>query len=165
MNFFKKSIVIRVLLLSLFATLSLAAVMVWLGLNVQKVYLGKADQKIRDDIQVVEKSYNDRISTTRKTLSMALEFISSNQITMAALMSSDRELLKVQYLKAFEEQLGPLYGASVLQFHTTNNHTFFRFQKPDDFGDDLSAFRKSVVQANSTKQAQSGIEAGIYELA
>lgn len=52
-------------------------------------------------------------------------------------------------------------GISQLQFHTTNAHSFLRVHQPEKFDDDLSSFRKTVVDANENKQTIEGLEEGV----
>ena len=45
-------------------------------------------------------------------------------------------------------------------FHLPNSHSFLRMHKVEKFGDDLSAIRYSVVQANKSKKIIRGFEEG-----
>ena len=47
-----------------------------------------------------------------------------------------------------------------VHIHTADSKSYLRNWKTDKFGDDLSAFRKSVVSVNNTKQAANGFEIG-----
>ena len=65
----------------------------------------------------------------------------------------------------------PLYASlknnvdlNVFHFHLPPATSFLRLQKPAKFGDDLSGFRKTVVQANEAQQAVMGIEKGVAGL-
>jgi methyl-accepting chemotaxis protein len=49
---------------------------------------------------------------------------------------------------------------NVFHFHLPPATSFLRLQKPQKFGDDLSSFRKTVVQVNKTLQPAVGLEAG-----
>mgnify|MGYP002713188863 CR=1 FL=1 len=53
---------------------------------------------------------------------------------------------------------------SIMHFHTTDNHSFLRLHKPQKYGDSLSQIRPIVVETNSKKRFQSGIEVGKYGL-
>jgi len=61
----------------------------------------------------------------------------------------------------------PLYAGlqkiidlNVFHFHLPPATSFLRLQKPEKFGDDLSSFRKSVVQVNQNQKDVVGIEVG-----
>ncbi len=61
----------------------------------------------------------------------------------------------------------PLYAGlkkiidlNVFHFHLPPATSFLRVQKPEKYGDDLSGFRKSIVQVNQTQKDVVGIEVG-----
>ncbi|TKB10780.1 methyl-accepting chemotaxis protein [Desulforhopalus sp. IMCC35007] len=63
--------------------------------------------------------------------------------------------------------MGPLFVSlqkiidlNVFHFHLPPATSFLRLQKPEKFGDDLSSFRKTVVQVNQTLQPAVGLEVG-----
>ena len=70
--------------------------------------------------------------------------------------------------KALYETLLPLYrelrhhGIPYLHFHTSDSRSFLRFDHPDHYGDDLSAFRRSVVRANRELKTVRVFEAGRF---
>jgi len=49
---------------------------------------------------------------------------------------------------------------NVFHFHLPPAISFLRLQKPQKFGDDLSSFRKTVVQVNIKEEAAVGLEVG-----
>jgi len=62
------------------------------------------------------------------------------------------------------EGLKKIIDLNVFHFHLPPATSFLRLQKPDKFGDDLSSFRKTVVEVNTTQQDAVGIEAGVAGL-
>jgi len=72
----------------------------------------------------------------------------------------DREGMLNAMLPAFKS-MKERYGVKQFQFHTPDGHSFLRLHKPKKFGDDLSGFRKTVVQANSQKKPVRGLEKGV----
>lgn len=52
-------------------------------------------------------------------------------------------------------------GLEQLQFHLAPATSFLRVNAPDKFGDDLSGFRQTVVEANKARKQVVGIEAGV----
>ncbi|RYD01851.1 hypothetical protein N752_27990 [Desulforamulus aquiferis] len=52
-------------------------------------------------------------------------------------------------------------GISQLQFHIPPATAFYRAHKPDNYGDDLSSFRKTVVECNDKKRVVQGLEQGV----
>jgi len=72
---------------------------------------------------------------------------------------------------ALAERLVPLFGylkseyaVRQFQFHTPPATSFLRVHKPQKFGDDLSSFRKTVVETNKTLKPISGLEKGVAGL-
>ncbi len=59
------------------------------------------------------------------------------------------------------EGLKKIIDLNVFHFHLPPATSFLRLQKPEKFGDDLSGFRKTVVQVNANQQDAVGIEAGV----
>lgn len=52
-------------------------------------------------------------------------------------------------------------GLEQMQFHLAPATSFLRVNAPDKFGDDLSGFRQTVVEANKSLKPIIGIEAGV----
>ncbi len=56
------------------------------------------------------------------------------------------------------------YGVRQFQFHIPPATSFLRVHKPKKFGDDLSGFRKTVLETNATKKSIWGLERGVAGL-
>lgn len=80
-----------------------------------------------------------------------------------AFAKSDRETLKSMLVPTFS-LLKKQYGVRQFQFHKPPAYSFLRVHKPSKFGDDLSSFRKTVVQTNASKRPIGGIEKGVAGL-
>ena len=52
------------------------------------------------------------------------------------------------------------YDVRQFQFHLPPATSFLRVHKPEKFGDDLSGFRNTVLEVNSSKKTLNGLEAG-----
>lgn len=52
-------------------------------------------------------------------------------------------------------------GITQLQFHLPNATSFYRAHDPENFGDDLSSFRHTVVDANDNQESIEGLEEGV----
>ncbi|MBK1723662.1 methyl-accepting chemotaxis protein [Thiocystis violacea] len=77
--------------------------------------------------------------------------------------ASDRDWLQAQLLPPFKV-LAADYGAVQFQFHTPPATSFLRLHKVEQYGDDLSGFRHSVVDTNTKLTAQRGLESGVAGL-
>lgn len=56
------------------------------------------------------------------------------------------------------------FHARQFQYHTPPATSFLRVHKPKKFGDDLSSFRKTVVETNNNKKNVMGLEKGVAGL-
>jgi len=72
---------------------------------------------------------------------------------------------------ALAERLVPLFGylkseyaVRQFQFHTPPATSFLRVHKPQKFGDDLSSFRRTVIETNKALKPISGLEKGVAGL-
>jgi len=86
-------------------------------------------------------------------------------------MPSVQDNLMFQSRDDLQAVAAPLYAGlkkiidlNVFHFHLEPATSFLRLQKPEKFGDDLSGFRKTVVQVNKTHQDAVGIEKGVAGL-
>lgn len=80
-----------------------------------------------------------------------------------AFAAGDRGALTTWLSPAFQRLKG---SASVgqLQFHLPPATSFLRIHKPEKYGDDLSSFRKTVVEANQHHRVITGLERGVAGL-
>ncbi len=76
-----------------------------------------------------------------------------------AMADGDRAALMNLFAAGFAN-LKASYGIDQFQFHTAPAISFFRVHLPAKFGDDLSGFRKTVVEANASHRPVSGLEGG-----
>ncbi len=105
----------------------------------------------------------DRINSEKRlALALATELVEQPQLQQL-LKNGDRDALQRELQGAFK-RLGAEYGLRQLQFHTPPATSWLRVHKPEKFGDDLSAFRQTVVDANSTRQPVGGVEQGVAGL-
>ncbi|SOD90733.1 cache domain-containing protein [Caenispirillum bisanense] len=125
---------------------------------------------------------NDIISTTlQRQLDQAYEKMaaaiaaeSSRAASMSAVVAAlppareafaagDRDRLTALFADGFAA-LKSDWAVEQFQFHTPPATSFLRLHKPEKFGDDLSGFRATVVQANRGRQTVTGLESGVAGL-
>ena len=87
--------------------------------------------------------------------------LAKNRLIQKALKEKDRELA----YKVLKDYVADLKNNSKfknikIHIHTKDNHSFLREWKPSKFGDDLSSFRKTVVQVNRLKKPITSFEIG-----
>jgi len=81
----------------------------------------------------------------------------------AEFAAGDREALAQRTVPLFN-QLKKEFAVRQFQFHTPPATSFLRVHKPEKYGDDLSSFRKTVVQTNQALKPISGLEKGVAGL-
>ena len=81
----------------------------------------------------------------------------------AAFAARDRARLLAIYREGFVV-MKKEHGVRQFQFHLPPATSFVRIHKPQKFDDDLSSFRKTVVQVNNTKKPIVGLEKGVAGL-
>ncbi|MBI9073264.1 MAG: HAMP domain-containing protein [Melioribacteraceae bacterium] len=91
-----------------------------------------------------------------------LEVLLHDEKLLTLFEERKRDELSNYLLSLFTNTLKPKYKIAQVHFHTEDNHSFLRLHQPSKFGDNLSAFRKTVVRANTEKKIIQGIEVGKY---
>ena len=97
------------------------------------------------------------------TGNMLLDSVLADEAIVQAFVTRDREqLLKVSapYWNMMHEK----YNIEQFHFHTLNAFSFLRVQKPGSYGDSLSSFRATVVEANRQRVRIAGLEVGVSDL-
>lgn len=124
-------------------------------------YLSLRAAMVKDaatDMQSMSDIINDRLKEKLDDISLTVKSIAEDQETAGMLAAGDRDGLINKY-KAYYESVKDS-GVVQFQFHTPPATSFLRLHKTSKFGDDLSAFRGTVVQANSTLKPVIGLEVG-----
>ncbi len=89
--------------------------------------------------------------------------VAANPDVQQAMAAGDRERLAAIAVPMFKV-MKQHYNVRQFQFHTPPATSFLRAHKPEKFGDDLSAFRQTVLIANREKRPVYGIERGVAGL-
>jgi len=124
--------------------------------------------------EAVTQSTNSQLSELFNNMELQLKEQANRAEAMSALVANipavqkafaqqDRETLSELLHNSFLV-LKDNYGARQFQFHTPPATSFLRVHKLEKFGDDLSGFRKTVLETNSTKQPVKGLEIGVAGL-
>lgn len=121
-----------------------------------KKNIAKNQQELSDIIiEGVQRNLEEQFSL----LQVGLEPIINNQQIKTAFKERDRERLAA-YTVATMNGLEKL-GVQQYQFHLPDNSSFFRVHMPNEYGDDLSQFRHTVVEANAQQKIIQGLEGGV----
>ncbi len=116
-----------------------------------------------DMLSAVAASVNSEIDNRTRFASALAVTIANTPELQRAFAAGDRAALAALTRPAYEA-LKRRYGVRQFQFHTTDAHSFYRAHKPEKHGDDLSAFRQTVVQANESRTVIEGVESGVAGL-
>ena len=101
-------------------------------------------------------------SEIKRAVSMA-HVIASNAQIQARFAAGDRDALAAATVPGFAA-LKANDGVVQLQFHVAPATSFLRAHRPEKFGDDLSSFRFTVVEANKSGKPVFGLENGVEGL-
>ncbi len=104
-----------------------------------------------------------KIDAEQRQATALAHFVASLPEVQQHIKNDDRTALQASMNSAFA-MLKSDYGLRQFQFHQAPATSYLRVHKPEKFGDDLSGFRQTVVEANRTKAAVSGIEQGVAGL-
>ncbi|MDT0580967.1 methyl-accepting chemotaxis protein [Brumicola blandensis] len=81
------------------------------------------------------------------------------------------KLLKERRRDELAQEMDPMfqslkeqYGIRQFQFHLPPATSFLRAHKPEKYGDDLTAFRSTIIETNNSKQPVKGLEKGVAGL-
>jgi len=90
-------------------------------------------------------------------------FVANTPLVQEKFAAGDRQFLTSLFLPGYKV-LAHDYDVEQFQFHTPPATSFLRLHKPEKFGDDLSSFRRTVVNVNETRKPVTGLEGGVAGL-
>ncbi len=100
------------------------------------------------------------VADSTRTGAQLAQLVAEMPDTKAAFAAGDRARLEHLFLSPFTT-LKTAYGVEQMQFHTPPATSFLRLHMPKKFGDDLSSFRRTVLEANRDGKAVLGLENGV----
>jgi methyl-accepting chemotaxis protein len=157
MNLYKKLSTANKIGVIVFITLTL--VLAFFGVQLYKSTVNGFETRIQDKQLMVESGIINKLNQQFKMLAVGIEPIINNQQIIDAFEQKDRELLSNLTLPSMNGLRAN--GIRQFQFHLPNGISFYRVHQPETFGDDLSSFRHTVVQANQDKKVVQGLEGGV----
>ena len=123
--------------------------------------------KIKDDVYLEEQTNTTNFLSEEldKKYDVAITNainLSSNQDIIEALKSGNRDTLigKLKILSDIYRENTPFKNVKI-HVHTKDTKSFLRNWKPQKWGDDLSSFRKTIVEVKNSKKAIKAIEIGV----
>ncbi len=140
--------------------LALFFAMLFFQYSMRDLYESQLESEIDKTFTTFEKSFNAETSIIISNLNMSMEMLISSETVRKLFAEGKRDELKSLLLPMYVNSLKKKYNIAQFQFHLPPATSFLRLHKPKKFGDDLSSFRKTVVEANENKKPVSGIEVG-----
>jgi methyl-accepting chemotaxis protein len=118
---------------------------------------------IQDDVQrqlaAGSRQFNAEIAAQAQRAQSMARLVAHVPTFVDAFATQNREALGKALLPAFPTLKED--GFDQFQFHLPPATSFLRVHKPEKFGDDLSGFRKTVVEANQGRREVRGLEGGV----
>ncbi|NDY95373.1 methyl-accepting chemotaxis protein [Wenzhouxiangella limi] len=103
--------------------------------------------------------FSNLLSGELSRLSLAIESLLTDDQAVAAFAERDRATLAERHADLYQRMRNE-YGIAQYQWHVPPATSFYRFHSPDNFDDDLSAFRATVIAANRDQRPIRGLEVG-----
>ncbi|UYO99774.1 methyl-accepting chemotaxis protein [Oceanotoga sp. DSM 15011] len=112
-------------------------------------------------IKQIDFSFNSESNNIEESLKRTLDSILADEKVLKSFYEKDRDNL----LNILKDSWNTLSENNIAQFQFhENSRSFLRLHKPEKFGDDLSGFRKTIVQVEKNKKSVSGFEVGVAGL-
>jgi methyl-accepting chemotaxis protein len=138
-------------------TALVAAAMLVLLLNRMSDTMRRAEER---ELTGFRHAFDAAVATSTTTGQALALLVAEMPDAKAAFAAGDRDRLGQMFLTPFGA-LKKVLGVEQMQFHTAPATSFFRVHMPQKFGDDLSSFRKTVLEANRTAKPVMGLENGV----
>lgn len=115
---------------------------------------------LKREVQNARQQLFSAIEAESQQALMLASFVAGQTGVQQKFAAQDRDGLAAEFAAEFG-MMKSQFGVRQFQFHLAPATSFLRVHKVAKFGDDLSGFRKTVVQTNATKKAISGLEKGV----
>ena len=134
-----------------------AAVLLAGSLWIVSGLIGQADLR---ELRGHYDAFQSLIEQEARTATAMSSVVASMPPVQQAMAHGDRAAL-MSFFGAGFAGLKADFGVEQFQFHTAPATAFLRVHMPEKSGDDLSGFRKTVVNANARNKAVFGLEGGV----
>ena len=143
-------------------TVFVTVVMLIIGYLVLNIYKNKLTNEVYSDIKTELKSVSNMNINAKLDVGISNAISISNDSSIKEALVQNNRQLAITALSSLSENMkeSTPFNNIEVHIHTKDSHSFLRSWKTDKFGDDLSAFRASVVKVNSTKEAVNTFEVG-----
>lgn len=118
----------------------------------------KSADRNADRFEVV---FRDLVQARFRAMNLAADVMLQSRVTLDAFANNNRAALVSRMEPFFQDSLSAAHGVAQLNFWQPPAKVYYRAGDVKSFGQDLSAFRKSIVAANERRQRISAIETGL----
>ncbi len=106
-----------------------------------------------------ETIFRDLVQARYRAMGLAADVMLQSRVTIEPFAKDDRAAL-VARVEPFFEYINKNHGVEQLNFWTPPAKLYYRAGRPNEFGMDLSKFRRTIVAANERQQRVMAIETG-----
>ncbi len=145
-----------------FIAVTLLAIIAVVAVN-QYSMVSMADKSVQSELRGYVKTLKSAIAAEARRAESMSALVANIPAAQEFFAGKDRQGLFDLFRPAFKV-LKKDYAVRQFQFHTPPAYSFARIHKPKKFGDDLSSFRKTVVNTNAMKKPTVGTEIGVAGL-
>lgn len=151
----KRSLKLEIVLVSASSVVFLASLFAYLTYDVRRAQVVEAASS---DLGEFRQLFEEQLNLKAQGLELGLENLLQSPEISRSFAARDREALLLELGPLFEDRLRPIYDVTQFHFHSPPATSFLRLHRLDRYGDDLSAWRPSLVFANSQQEIVTGIE-------
>jgi len=145
-----------------FALVILLVIGIFVPVIIQQV-TSVVEQAESRELYTAYKSAQDSINAKGQLAKAMSLIVASTPQAQNEFAEGDRDALAAWTVPLFKD-LKTKFAVRQFQFHLPPATSFLRAHKPAKFGDDLSSFRRTVLETNSKKAMIDGLEKGVAGL-
>ncbi len=145
-----------------FALVIILVIAIFVPVIIQQV-TSVVEQAESRELRAAYKSAQDEINAKGQLAKAMSLIVASVPQVKTEFSEGNRDALAAWTVPLFQD-LKTKFAVRQFQFHTPPATSFLRAHKPAKFGDDLSSFRKTVLETNNKKNLIDGLEKGVAGL-
>ncbi len=146
-------------LLVLAATAVAALLSGFYGINEYASGTGEVVARTERSADRFDATFRELVTARYRTLGLAADTMLQSRVTVEAFANGDRDALSA-IIEPFFQALQRDHNIGQLNFWTAPAVVFYRAGRPNEYGMDLSRFRRSIVAANERRQRIMAVETG-----
>ncbi len=128
--------------------------------RIKNSYMDDINSRISSQQNSFQSYFQTQTKSSVEKLEFAVNLLLKNTEIIRSFAKRDRKKLQDILLYDYQNHYKSEFGIVQFQFHLPDATSFLRLHKPSKFGDNLSKFRKTVVEVASSKMPVTGLEVG-----